>query len=76
MDFFSEHFNMIDKFFHEIFFFLNNNLDKKIILQEAFSEKNIPPTLIVTLDSDLVDSCQPGDCVTIWYLNNLHTLQI
>lgn len=31
------------------------------------SEKNIPPTLAVTLESDLVDSCQPGDCVTIWY---------
>lgn len=38
-------------------------------LQEALSDKNIPPTLTVTLDSDLVDSCQPGDCVTIWYAN-------
>lgn len=29
------------------------------------SERNIPPTIVVTLDNDLVDSCQPGDCVTI-----------
>lgn len=39
---------------------------QELKIQEALSEKNIPPTLIVTLDSDLVDSCQPGDCVTIW----------
>lgn len=39
---------------------------QELKIQEALSEKNIPPTLNVTLDSDLVDSCQPGDCVTIW----------
>lgn len=33
------------------------------------SDKNIPSALNVTLDRDLVDSCQPGDCVTIWYVN-------
>lgn len=32
------------------------------------SDKGIPPTITVTLDSDLVDSCQSGDCVTIWYV--------
>lgn len=39
---------------------------QELKIQDSLSEKNIPPTLNVTLDSDLVDSCQPGDCITIW----------
>ncbi|XP_031621313.1 DNA helicase MCM9-like [Contarinia nasturtii] len=38
---------------------------QEIKIQEALSEKVIPPALIITLESDLVDCCQPGDCVTI-----------
>lgn len=30
----------------------------------------MPGSLVITLDNDLVDTCQPGDCVTIWYSFN------
>lgn len=39
---------------------------QEIKIQEALSDKNIPPTITITLENDLVDSCQPGDCVTVW----------
>lgn len=39
---------------------------QEIKIQEALSEKNIPPTVTITLENELVDSCQPGDCVTVW----------
>lgn len=39
---------------------------QEIRIQEVMSERNMPASMVVTLDNDLVDSCQPGDCVTIW----------
>lgn len=39
---------------------------QEICVQEVMSERNLPASVVVTLDNDLVDSCQPGDCVTIW----------
>lgn len=39
---------------------------QEIQIQELMSERNMPATLAVTLDNDLVDGCQPGDRVTIW----------
>lgn len=37
-----------------------------IKIQELLSDRNIPRSITVTLENDLVDSCQPGDCITIW----------
>lgn len=39
---------------------------QEIRVQELLSDKNMPASMIVTLENDLVNSCQPGDCVTIW----------
>jgi len=39
---------------------------QEIKIQELLSEKNIPSSLVITLENDLVDSCQPGDCITVW----------
>lgn len=39
---------------------------QELKLQELISEKCIPRSIIVTFENDLVDCCQPGDCVTIW----------
>lgn len=41
--------------------------DSKISLhlQELSSEKNLPASITVTLEHDLVDKCQPGECVTL-----------
>uniref|UniRef100_A0A182QTC7 DNA helicase MCM9 n=1 Tax=Anopheles farauti TaxID=69004 RepID=A0A182QTC7_9DIPT len=38
---------------------------QEIRIQEIMSERNVPASLVVTLEDDLVDSCQPGDCVTV-----------
>ncbi|XP_058451292.1 DNA helicase MCM9-like isoform X2 [Malaya genurostris] len=38
---------------------------QEVRIQEIQSDKNIPTMLVITLENDLVDSCQPGDCVTI-----------
>lgn len=38
---------------------------QEITIQQPFGESNIPKTILVTLDYDLVNLCQPGDCVTI-----------
>lgn len=37
-------------------------------IQELISEKNIPRSIIVTFENDLVNLGQPGDCVSLWYL--------
>lgn len=37
-------------------------------IQELISDKNIPRSIVVTLENDLIDSCQPGDCVTVWFV--------
>lgn len=39
---------------------------QEIKIQEVTSQRNIPQTLIITLENDLVDSCQPGDHVIVW----------
>lgn len=36
------------------------------------NERNIPASLVVTLDNDLVESCQPGECITLWYVFPLY----
>lgn len=41
---------------------------QEIRVQELVSEKNMPSSIVVTLENDMVDLCQPGDCVTIWYV--------
>ncbi|XP_001659014.2 probable DNA helicase MCM9 [Aedes aegypti] len=38
---------------------------QEIRIQEIMSERNVPASLLVTLENDLVDNCQPGDCVTV-----------
>ncbi|XP_058172565.1 DNA helicase MCM9-like [Anopheles ziemanni] len=38
---------------------------QEIRIQEIMSERNVPASLVVTLEDDLVDICQPGDCVTV-----------
>uniref|UniRef100_A0A182N5Y1 DNA helicase MCM9 n=1 Tax=Anopheles dirus TaxID=7168 RepID=A0A182N5Y1_9DIPT len=38
---------------------------QEVRIQEIMSERNVPASLVVTLEDDLVDSCQPGDCVTV-----------
>ncbi|XP_062565560.1 DNA helicase MCM9-like [Armigeres subalbatus] len=38
---------------------------QEIRIQEIMSERNVPASLMVTLENDLVDNCQPGDCVTV-----------
>ncbi|XP_050090083.1 DNA helicase MCM9-like [Anopheles aquasalis] len=38
---------------------------QEIRIQEIMSERNVPASLVVTLEDDLVDTCQPGDCVTV-----------
>ncbi|XP_058825969.1 DNA helicase MCM9-like [Topomyia yanbarensis] len=38
---------------------------QEVRVQEIMSEKNVPTMLVITLENDLVDSCQPGDCVTV-----------
>ncbi|XP_065095373.1 DNA helicase MCM9-like [Ochlerotatus camptorhynchus] len=38
---------------------------QEIRIQEIMSERNVPASLLVTLEDDLVDNCQPGDCVTV-----------
>ncbi|XP_055635308.1 DNA helicase MCM9-like [Toxorhynchites rutilus septentrionalis] len=38
---------------------------QEIRIQELMSERNVPASLVVTLENDLVDSCQPGDCVSV-----------
>uniref|UniRef100_A0A182T8M1 DNA helicase MCM9 n=1 Tax=Anopheles maculatus TaxID=74869 RepID=A0A182T8M1_9DIPT len=38
---------------------------QEIRIQEIMSERNVPASLVVTLEDDLVDGCQPGDCVTV-----------
>ncbi|XP_058061094.1 DNA helicase MCM9-like [Anopheles bellator] len=38
---------------------------QEIRIQEIMSERRVPASLIVTLEDDLVDGCQPGDRVTV-----------
>lgn len=38
---------------------------QEIRIQELLSEKNIPSSIIITLENDLSDSCQPGDSITV-----------
>ncbi|XP_055550727.1 DNA helicase MCM9-like [Wyeomyia smithii] len=38
---------------------------QEVRIQEIMSDLNLPATLIITLENDLADSCQPGDCVTV-----------
>lgn len=39
---------------------------QEVRVQELLSDKNMPASMVVTLENDLVNSCQPGDRVTIW----------
>lgn len=39
---------------------------QELKIQESIGESNIPKSLSVTLENDLVSTCQPGDSVTIW----------
>lgn len=42
---------------------------QEIKIQERIKDLGVgsmPKTMLVTLEDDLVDSCQPGDNVTIW----------
>lgn len=39
---------------------------QEIKIQEPTGSSNMPKSLLVTLENDLVLTCQPGDCVTIW----------
>lgn len=39
---------------------------QELTIQEALSEKNILLTLNITLESDLLDTCQPGDHIILW----------
>lgn len=39
---------------------------QEIKIQEPASNSNMPKSVLVTLENDLVSSCQPGDCVTVW----------
>lgn len=41
---------------------------QEIRLQELVSDRNMPSSIIVSLENDMVEMCQPGDCVTIWYV--------
>ncbi|XP_053690833.1 DNA helicase MCM9-like [Sabethes cyaneus] len=38
---------------------------QEVRIQEIMSDLNVPATLLITLENDLADSCQPGDCVTV-----------
>lgn len=39
---------------------------QEIKLQEPTGISNVPKSLLVTLEHDLVSTCQPGDSVTVW----------
>lgn len=39
---------------------------QEIRIQEPTGVSNMPKSLLVTLENDLVATCQPGDCVTVW----------
>lgn len=39
---------------------------QEIKIQEPTGNSNMPKSLLVTLENDLVSTCQPGDCVTVW----------
>lgn len=39
---------------------------QEIKIQEPTGSSNMPKSLLVTLENDLVSTCQPGDCVTVW----------
>lgn len=44
---------------------------QEIKIQERVKEVGVgsmPNTMMVTLEDDLVDTCKPGDNVTIWYV--------
>lgn len=38
---------------------------QEIRIQEINSDRNVPATLNIILENDLVDTCQPGDCITV-----------
>lgn len=38
---------------------------REIVIQEMQSRSKTPAILIVSLENDLVDSCQPGDCIIL-----------
>lgn len=39
---------------------------QEIKIQELTGISNVPKSLLVTMEHDLVSTCQPGDCVTVW----------
>ena len=39
--------------------------------QEAVGSSVVPRCVWVCLEDDLVDTCQPGDEVTVWWVKNL-----
>lgn len=39
---------------------------QEIKIQEPTGVSNIPKSLLITLENDLVSTCQPGDLVTVW----------
>lgn len=41
-------------------------IDVREIRVQEKSEHGVPASIVVTLDNDMVDLCQPGDDVTIW----------